>query len=54
MTAATSVADLALYRKRLNAQQLSRALWALYAQNVGLAVHNALTSPVRIETTRDA
>jgi len=54
MTAATNIVDLALHRKRRNAQQLGRALWALYAQNAGLAVHSALTSPTRAETPRHA
>jgi len=54
MTVATNIVDLALHRKRRNAQQLGRVLWALYAQNVGLAVHNVLTSPTRTETTRHA
>ncbi|WP_273820826.1 hypothetical protein [Pseudomonas asplenii] len=30
-----TVIDLAHYRKRKQAQQLGRALWALYARNAG-------------------
>ncbi|QXI25529.1 hypothetical protein [Pseudomonas vanderleydeniana] len=30
-----NVIDLAHYRKRKQAQQLGRALWALYARNAG-------------------
>ena len=54
MTPVTNIVDLALHRKRRNAQQLGRALWALYAQNAGMAVQAVFTSPSRVDTPRHA
>ncbi|MGI4838017.1 MAG: hypothetical protein ACRYF9_10405 [Janthinobacterium lividum] len=47
MTRATNIVDLALHRKRRNAQQMGRALWALYEQRAGLATQ-AQPQPLHI------
>lgn len=54
MTRATNIVDLALHRKRRNAQQMGRALWALYALQAGLTLQPLMQPSPTLEAPRHA
>ncbi len=54
MSHADNVIDFALFRKRKQAQQLGRLMWALYAQQAGLAAQQWAQACATAKTPRQA
>lgn len=54
MSQAASVIDFTLYRKRKQAQQQGRLLWAMYTQQAGLAAQPAISARPTAKAPRQA
>lgn len=49
-----TIVDLTLYRKRKQAQQLGRLMWAMYAQQAGLAAQQWVEAARQSQAHRQA
>lgn len=54
MSPASNIIDFNLYRKRKQAQQIGRLMWALYAQQAGLAAQPDGNTRITSNTPRMA
>lgn len=54
MSQAANVLDFTLHRKRKQAQQHGRLLWAMYAQQAGFATQPASVAPSATKAPRHA
>ena len=54
MTHADNVIDFALFRKRKQAQQMGRLMWAFYSQQAGLAAQPWAQASATPKTPRQA
>ncbi len=54
MSHAANIVDFTLYRKRKQAQQAGRLLWAMYAQQAGFAAQPGSVAASASKTPRQA